>query len=99
LIGAALASAVIIGNLESVGAILMVPYVIDFFIKAANRFPKTPGYNKEGKLYPPEGKVKGLVHLVMKLSGGISEQRLVLAFIAAEAICGLAAIALYARLF
>ena len=38
-IGAALAAAVIIGNFDTAGAILMIPYVIDFFIKAYNRFP------------------------------------------------------------
>ena len=99
-IGATLASAVIIGNLESVGAILVLPYLIDFVIKAYNRFPSTKwwGELRGGKLYPLEGKVRGLAQLVMKISGGISEQRLVLAFIAAEALCGLAAIVIYGRL-
>lgn len=101
LIGAALASAVIIGNLESAGAILVIPYVIDFFIKARNRFPSTAwwGEIKGGKLYPLEGKVRGLAQLVMRLSGGISEQKLVLAFIAAEGLCALIAILLYGRVF
>ncbi|MGC8899131.1 MAG: hypothetical protein ACP5KP_01265 [Candidatus Micrarchaeia archaeon] len=94
-IGATLAAGVIIGNLESAGAILMVPYVIDFFIKAWNGFPSTWGEIKNGKLYPIEGKVRGLVHLVMKLAGGISEKNLVLCFIAVEILFGLIVIALY----
>jgi len=99
LIGAALASAVIIGNLESAGAILVIPYVIDFFIKAYNRFPSTKwwGELKGGKLYPLEGKVRGLAQFVMKVSGGISEQKLVLVFIAAEGLCAIAVILLYGR--
>ncbi|MCX8197575.1 MAG: hypothetical protein N3F07_00030 [Candidatus Micrarchaeota archaeon] len=99
-IGATLASAVIIGNMESVGAILVLPYLLDFAIKAYNRFPSTKwwGELREGKLYPVEGKVRGLAQAVMKISGGISEQKLVAFFIAAEAFFGLLAIVLYARL-
>ena len=101
LIGAALASAVIIGNLESAGAILVIPFVIDFFIKAYNRFPSTKwwGELKGGKLYPLEGRVRGLAQFVMKLSNGISEQKLVLCFIAAEGLCALIAILLYGKVF
>ena len=100
-IGAALAVAVILGNLEWVGAILVVPYVLDFFIKAYNRFPSTKwwGELRDGKLHPLEGRVRGLAQLAMKLSGGISEQRLVLAFIAAEALCAAVAILLFGRVF
>jgi len=101
LIGAALASAVIIGNLESAGAILVIPFVIDFFIKACNRFPSTKwwGELKGGKLHPLEGRVRGLAQLVMKWSNGISEQKLVLCFIAAEGLCALIAILLYGKVF
>ena len=100
-IGAALAVAVILGNLESAGAILVIPYVLDFFIKAYNKFPSTKwwGELRGGKLYPLEGKVRGLAQLVMKLYGGVSEQKLVLTFIAAEAVCALIAIALFGRIF
>ncbi len=82
-IGACLASIVIIGNLESAGAILVIPYVLDFFVKAANRFPHTRQKIVGGKLLP-EGKVKGLVHIVMKAFGGITERNLVIFFIAVE---------------
>ncbi|MEM4634059.1 MAG: hypothetical protein QW275_02800 [Candidatus Anstonellaceae archaeon] len=99
-IGATLASAVIIGNLESVGAILVLPYLADFAIKAYNHFPSTKwwGELRNGKLYPLDGKIRGLAQAVMHFSEGISEKNLVLVFIAAEAICGLAAIVLYAKL-
>ncbi len=96
-IGATLAAGVIVGDLESAGAILMVPYVIDFFIKAWNRFPSSKwwGEIKNGELYPVDGKVRGFAQLVMKIAGGISEKNLVLCFIAMEIIFGLIVIALY----
>jgi hypothetical protein len=61
---------------------------IDFFIKAYNRFPSSQWWGewREGKLYPVEGKVRGACQLVMKQFNGISEQNLVLFFIAFEAI-------------
>jgi len=96
-IGATLAAGVIIGNLESAGAILMVPYTIDFFIKAWNGFPSTKwwGKIKDGKLYPFEGKVRGFAQLIMKLANGITEKNLVLFFIIIEAIFGLVVITLF----
>ncbi|MEM4554795.1 MAG: hypothetical protein QXT25_03035 [Candidatus Anstonellaceae archaeon] len=99
-IGAALAAAVIIGNLESAGAILVIPHVVDFFIKAYNGFPAKNWWGKvqeDGKLYPLEGKVRGAAQLVMKLSGGITEQRLVLTFLAAQIVCAIAALLLLLR--
>ncbi len=96
-IGVALASTVIIGNLESAGVILMAPYIIDFFIKAANRFPHTRQELRAGKLHPKEGRIRGLVHLVMRAFGGISERNLVLVFLAAEAVLALIVFALYLR--
>jgi len=38
-IGAVIASSVIIGNFETMGVIVIIPYAIDFFIKAKNRYP------------------------------------------------------------
>ena len=101
MIGATLCVAVIIGNLESAGAILVLPYLIDFFIKSFNRFPSTDWWgvpDSEGKLHPVGGKIRGLAQLVMKYSGGIAEKKLVLAFIAAEVLCALFAIMIYGRI-
>jgi len=98
-IGVVLASAVIIGNLESAGVVLMLPYIADFFIKAANRFPHPrqeirPG----GRLYPREGKVRGLVHVVMKAGGGMGERELVRAFLLIEAAFAMIVLAMYFRI-
>jgi len=96
-IGAVIASAVIIGNYETAGAIIIIPYVIDFLIKAKNRFPCKNwwGIYKDGKLYCPESGPVGLCQLIMKVSGGISERNLVLVLMGIEAVFGVIAILVY----
>jgi UDP-N-acetylglucosamine--dolichyl-phosphate N-acetylglucosaminephosphotransferase len=86
---------VIIGNFEIAGAILLIPYIIDFLIKAKNHFPYSFGVYREGKLYCPEGGPVGLGQLIMKVCGGISERNLVLVLIGIETIFGVVAILLY----
>ncbi|MFH1087700.1 MAG: hypothetical protein V1737_03855 [Chloroflexota bacterium] len=97
-IGAIMAAAVIIGNFELAGVFIMIPYAIDFFIKAKSRFPSRgwEGIYMEGKLYCPPGQgAKGLAQLVMKLTGGISEKRLTLVLIGFEVVCGAVAVWLF----
>ena len=95
--GAIMASAVIIGNFEAAGVIVMIPYAIDFFIKARNRFPSQDwwGIHREGKLYCPEQGVMGLGQLIMKLAGGIRERNLTLILVGVEAACGVAAVLMF----
>jgi UDP-N-acetylglucosamine--dolichyl-phosphate N-acetylglucosaminephosphotransferase len=94
-IGAIIAVAVIMGNLEIAGVILLIPYIIDFIIKARNRFPYSFGVYRGGKLYCPDGRPVGLGQLIMKVCGGISERNLVLVLMGTEAICGVVAILVY----
>jgi UDP-N-acetylglucosamine--dolichyl-phosphate N-acetylglucosaminephosphotransferase len=96
-IGAVVASAVIIGNYETAGVIIIIPYVVDFLIKAKNHFPGKNwwGTYKNGKLYCPEGGPVGLGQLIMKVFGGISERNLVLALMGIEAVFGVIAILVY----
>lgn len=96
-IGAALAAGAIIGNFEAIAALLLLPYVADFFIKAKNGFPSSKwwGESKEGKLYPLENRVRGLAQLVMKMANGISEPDLVLTFIIMEEVVGIAVLVLF----
>jgi UDP-N-acetylglucosamine--dolichyl-phosphate N-acetylglucosaminephosphotransferase len=96
-IGAMMATAVIIGNFELAGVIIMIPYAVDFFIKAANRFPSHgwEGIYREGKLYCPAPRVKGLAQLIMKFTGGVSERNLTLILIGIEAVFGGIAIWLF----
>jgi len=94
-IGAIIAAAVIMGNFEIAGAILLIPYIIDFLIKAKNHFPYSFGVYREGKLYCPEDGPVGLGQLIMKICGGISERNLVLVLMGVEAVFGVVAILLY----
>jgi len=71
-IGAVIACAVIVGNYETAGVIIIIPYVVDFLIKARNRFPYSFGICREGKLYCPDSGPVGLAQLIMKVCGGIS---------------------------
>jgi len=94
-IGAIIAAVVIMGNFDIAGAILLIPYVVDFLIKAKNRFPYSFGEYRDGKLYCPEGGPVGLGQLIMKVCGGISERNLVLVLIGIEVVCGVVAILMY----
>ncbi len=94
-IGAVIASVVIIGNYEMAGGIIIIPYVVDFIIKAKNRFPYSFGIYREGKLYCPDSGAVGLGQLIMKICGGISERNLVLVLMGIEAVFGVIAILLY----
>ena len=97
-IGAVIACAVIVGNYETAGVIIIIPYMVDFLIKAKNHFPGKNwwGTYKNGKLYCPDGRAVGLAQLIMKVCGGISERKLVLVLMGIEAVFGVIAILLYA---
>lgn len=96
-IGVGVATSVIVGNLETAGIILMLPYMVDFVFKALNRFPHTHQDLRGGKLFPKDGKVKGLVHAVMKAAGGISEVNLVLFFVGVETVLAIVVLAIFIR--
>jgi UDP-N-acetylglucosamine--dolichyl-phosphate N-acetylglucosaminephosphotransferase len=98
-IGAIIASAVILGNFELAGVIVILPYACDFLLKAKNRFPSQGWWGRynDGKLYCPEHGPVGLAQWVMKLTGGISEKNLVWVLMGLEAMMGLAAILLFAK--
>jgi len=97
-IGAVIATAVIIGNFESYGVIVMLPFIIEFFIKAKNGFPRTAKFGEgkyiDGKLYPYP-KPKGILQLIVYLSKGISEKNLTLTFIGIELIFCIIAILIF----
>ncbi len=96
-IGTVIAASAITGNFETAGVIVMLPYILEFVIKAWNRFPSKGwwGINRGGKLYCPETGFVGLGQLVMKLTGGIKERNLTLILIGLEAICGAAAVIIF----
>jgi UDP-N-acetylglucosamine--dolichyl-phosphate N-acetylglucosaminephosphotransferase len=96
LIGGLLAALIIVGRMEMY-AIVFIPYLVDFIVKAQNGFPSTGwwGELKNGKLYCPVEKPRGFAQLVMKMLNGIEEQKLVLLFIGIEAIFAIAGVALF----
>ena len=100
-IGAIIAAAVIVGNFEWAGVIVIIPYALDFLLKAAHGFPSRGWWGElraDGKLYCPENGPVGLAQLVLKLAGGLHERTLVLVLIGLEVLAGLAAILLFSRL-
>ena len=96
-IGAIIASSVIVGNFETAGIIIIIPYFVDFVIKLPNRLPKSFGKYNNGNLYCPNPRPVGLCQLIMKLTGGIKEKNLVLTLMGIEAAFGAFAILLYVR--
>ena len=98
-IGALLASAVIIGDFETAGVIIIVPYFIDFLLKALAGFPSEDWAGEinpeDGKLYCPRKIPMSFPQLVMKLTGGIKEKNLTLVMMGVEAVAGFFAVLLY----
>ncbi|MFZ2455155.1 MAG: hypothetical protein WAX07_01580 [Candidatus Altiarchaeia archaeon] len=95
-IGAVIASAVIVGNYEMAGVLVILPYTFDFFIKAANGFPSSKWWGEyvKGKLVC-RGKPVGLCQTIMQITGGISEKGLVLTLISLEAVFAAIALILF----
>lgn len=98
-IGAIISSAVIIGNMELAGVIVIIPYAIEFLIKARNRFPSRGWWLKyeDGKLYCTSSSPKGLGQLLAKVAGGMTERNIVLSIMGFETVFG--AFALWAFCF
>lgn len=96
-IGTIIATAVILGNFEWAGVIVIIPHALDFLVKARKRFPSTGwwGEYRDGKLYCPAHGPVGLAQLILKLAGGLHERSLVLILIGLEMLCGLLAIWFY----
>ena len=98
-IGAVIAASVILGNFETAGVIIIVPYFIDFVMKALHRFPSKGwwGEYNNGKLYCSESGPVSLCQMIMKLTGGISERNLVLVLMGLEAVFGLIAVLMFVK--
>ena len=95
-LGGLIAAAVVVGDLEVAGAILLLPLVIDTALKLPHRLPKTfARLGGDGKLYCPQSTPVGLAQLVLKLSGGLTEGGLALRMMAVEGVFGAVAIAVY----
>jgi UDP-N-acetylglucosamine--dolichyl-phosphate N-acetylglucosaminephosphotransferase len=92
MIGGSLGAAVILGNMEKIGIILIFPYFIEFGLKAVKRF-KAPSFGvlqKDGTLKAPE-KISSLTHVAMRL-GKMKEWQVFLALICMEIFFGILAL-------
>jgi UDP-N-acetylglucosamine--dolichyl-phosphate N-acetylglucosaminephosphotransferase len=96
-IGAVLCSACVFGNCETAGVIVLIPHAIDFFFKITNGLPSTNwgGRYNDGKLHCPNGRPVGLCQFIMKITGGITEVRLVRVLLVMEILCAIVAIMVY----
>jgi UDP-N-acetylglucosamine--dolichyl-phosphate N-acetylglucosaminephosphotransferase len=91
LLGATVATGVIIGDMEKIGMIVLFPFLIEFFLKARSRFKASciGKLRKDGKLDPPYGKkIYSITHILMNL-GQMTEVEVALSLILIEVIFSL----------
>lgn len=77
LLGSIVASGVIVGNMERSGLIVMLPFIIEFFLKLRVRFKASclGKLREDGKLDPPYGKkIYSWTHLIMNLKSLTEKQ-------------------------
>ncbi|MCX6799454.1 MAG: glycosyl transferase family 4, partial [Candidatus Diapherotrites archaeon] len=78
MIGAGIATIVIIGNMEKIGVLLMFLYFIELFLKGRFRMQRQ-GFGvpqSDGTLRAPPGKAASLTHLIMR-AGKFTEKQVV----------------------
>lgn len=93
-IGATIASAAVIGNLEFFGLMLFLPYFLEFALKARGRFSgQSFGELKNGKLVPPK-QAQSITHLFMRIAP-MDERQIVGCIILLETAVAVAALALF----
>jgi UDP-N-acetylglucosamine--dolichyl-phosphate N-acetylglucosaminephosphotransferase len=80
LLGAIVAAGIITGNMEKIGIIVMIPFIIEGILKARSGF-KASSLGKlrpDGKIDPPYGKnIYSITHVVMNL-GKFTEKQIVI---------------------
>jgi UDP-N-acetylglucosamine--dolichyl-phosphate N-acetylglucosaminephosphotransferase len=90
-IAAAIVSAVIIGNIERVGVIALMPQIIEFFLKARSKFQAENFGKKIGNKLYYDGKIYSLTHLLMKYLRP-TEKQLVTYLILIQIVFGVVAV-------
>ncbi len=82
-LGSLVAAGVIIGNMERAGLLVMLPFVIEFVLKARSKFRASSlgKLRADGRMDPPNGKkIYSWTHLIMNL-GKLSEKQVTVAMI------------------
>ncbi len=85
-LGSVVASGVIIGNMEKAGMIVMIPFILEFFLKFRSKFSAQclGKLKKDNSLEPPYGKkIYSWTHVIMNL-GRFNEKQVSLALIFLE---------------
>ncbi len=99
IVGSSIAAAAIMANLEVIGIILLIPFIINGIItttdilrgKPIEKFAKV---DENGYLKPPSRKYVYNLYYILANLGKTTEKQLVLEFWAIEFICGLMALSL-----
>jgi len=88
LLGSIVASGVIVGNMEKNGIIVMLPFIIEFFLKIRVKFNASclGKLRQDGKLDPPYGrKIYSWTHAIMNLKP-LTEKQVTLILILIQAL-------------
>lgn len=83
LLGAIVATSVIIGNMERTGIIVMLPFIVEFFLKARSKFKASclGKLRKNDKLNAPYGKnIYSWTHVIMNIKP-LTEKQVAMALI------------------
>ena len=87
-LGATIATGVIIGNMEKAGVIILIPFIIEFFLKLRSKFKahSLGKLRKDGTLEAPYGKnIYSITHVLMNL-GKLKERQVTIGLILIEII-------------
>jgi len=88
LLGAIVASGVIVGNMEKIGAIVMIPFIIEFVLKISSRLKASSlgKLREDGKLDPPYGRrVYSLTHILLNIKP-LTEKQVTIILILIESV-------------
>lgn len=88
LLGSTVAAGVIIGNLEKIGVIVLMPFIIEFFLKARKRFKASSlgKLRKDGKLDSPYGRnIYSWTHILMNM-GKLTEKQVTICLILIQVV-------------
>ena len=83
--GASIASVVIVGNIEAFGIIVFIPWIVEAFVKASQKFQASSlgKLTDRGTLKPVNDKIESLNHFIMSL-GDFTEKQVVSIFLLIE---------------
>lgn len=83
LTGAAMFSAIVLGNMEKFGVFIFLPWIVEFFLKLRSGFnAHSWGILQNGSLKPQHGKIYSLTHVFMRK--GMNEKEITMSLILIE---------------